>query len=37
MRVTDVLDMLAGGAGEIEIVRDFPYLMIDDVGPAWIA
>ena len=31
VRVTDVLEMLAGGASDIEIVADFPYLCGDDV------
>ncbi|KQT31281.1 hypothetical protein ASG29_15060, partial [Sphingomonas sp. Leaf412] len=31
MRVTDVLEMLAGGATVGEIVADFPYLATDDV------
>ncbi len=31
MRVTDVLEMLAGGATSAEIVADFPYLSEDDV------
>jgi uncharacterized protein (DUF433 family) len=31
VRVSDVLEMLAGGAGEAEIVEDFPYLAIEDV------
>jgi len=31
VRVTDVLDMLAGGASEAEIVADFPYVSGDDV------
>ena len=31
VRVTDVLDMLAGGAAEAEIVADFPYLSAADV------
>lgn len=31
VRVSDVLDMLAGGATEAEIVGDFPYLTVDDV------
>jgi uncharacterized protein (DUF433 family) len=31
VRVTDVLEMLAGGATEPEIVRDFPYLTVEDI------
>lgn len=31
VRVTDVLDMLAGGANEAEILADFPYLKREDV------
>ena len=31
LRVTDVLDMLAGGASEAEIVADFPYVTGEDV------
>ncbi|XHS00450.1 hypothetical protein ACFB49_20480 [Sphingomonas sp. DBB INV C78] len=31
VRVTDVLEMLAGGANEAEIVEDFPYLSPEDV------
>ncbi|MGH6780891.1 MAG: DUF433 domain-containing protein [Sphingomonadaceae bacterium] len=31
MRVSDVLDMLAGGASEAEIVADFPYLKPADI------
>ena len=31
VRVTDVLEMLASGAGEAEIVRDFPYLVVEDI------
>jgi uncharacterized protein (DUF433 family) len=31
MRVTDVLEMLAGGASTAEIVADFPYLTNEDV------
>ena len=31
LRVTDVLDMLAGGASEAEIVADFPYVTGADV------
>lgn len=31
VRVTDVLEMLAGGASEAEIIRDFPYLAVEDI------
>lgn len=31
LRVTDVLDMLAGGASEAEILADFPYILAEDV------
>ena len=31
IRVKDVLDMLAGGASEEEILADFPYLELDDI------
>jgi len=31
VRVTDVLDMLAGGAGTDEILADFSYLSRDDI------
>ena len=31
VRVTDVLEMLAGGATTAEIVGDFPYLSEEDV------
>lgn len=31
MRVADVLEMLAGGASEGEIARDFPYVTAADV------
>ena len=31
MRVSDVLEMLAGGATSAEIAGDFPYLSDDDV------
>lgn len=31
MRVSDVLAMLAGGASEAEILRDFPDLEADDI------
>lgn len=31
IRVSDVLDMLAGGASEAEILADYPDLQADDV------
>ena len=31
MRVTDVLEALAGGATEAELVADFPYVTLDDI------
>lgn len=31
IRVKDVLEMLAGGASEQEILRDYPYLDRDDI------
>ena len=31
VRVTDVLEMLAGGTSKAEIVEDFPYLVEADV------
>ncbi len=31
IRVKDVLDMLAGGATEAEILADYPYLEPDDI------
>ena len=34
IRVTDVLEMLAGGASEIEILADFPYLEAEDIRAA---
>lgn len=36
VRVTDILEMLAGGASEVEIAQDFPYLSQDDVRAALI-
>ncbi|HEV7661565.1 MAG TPA: DUF433 domain-containing protein [Allosphingosinicella sp.] len=33
MRVSDVLEMLAGGASEAEIVADFPYLNTGTSAP----
>jgi uncharacterized protein (DUF433 family) len=34
VRVSDVLDMLAGGASMAEITQDFPYLAKEDVRAA---
>jgi uncharacterized protein (DUF433 family) len=34
VRVTDILGMLAGGATEVEILKDFPYLEPDDIKAA---
>jgi uncharacterized protein (DUF433 family) len=34
VRVSDVLDMLAGGASIAEIVADFPYVSAQDVSAA---
>lgn len=34
MRVTDILDMLAGGATPAQIAADFPYISEDDVRAA---
>ena len=34
MRVTDILEALASGATEQEIVRDFPYIAAEDVRAA---
>ena len=31
VRVTDILEMLAGGADEAEIVADFPYVKAADI------
>ncbi len=31
IRVKDILDMLAGGATESEILEDYPYLERDDI------
>jgi uncharacterized protein (DUF433 family) len=31
IRVKDVLDMLAGGATESEILLDYPYLEVEDI------
>ena len=34
IRVTDILDLLAGGATRAEILNDFPYLEEDDITAA---
>ena len=34
IRVTDILDMLAGGSSRAEILRDYPYLEDDDITAA---
>lgn len=34
VRVTDILEMLAGGASTAEILTDFPYLAEEDVRAA---
>ena len=34
IRVSDILDMLAGGAARAEILRDFPHLEDDDITAA---
>lgn len=34
MRVSDILEALASGATEQEIVRDFPYIAAEDVRSA---
>ena len=31
MRVTDILEMLATGVSEEEIVQDFPYVKLEDI------
>ena len=31
IRVKDVLDLLAAGVGEAEILRDYPYLESEDI------
>jgi uncharacterized protein (DUF433 family) len=35
IRVKDVLDLLAAGVGEAEILEDYPYLEAEDIGPVW--
>jgi uncharacterized protein (DUF433 family) len=34
VRVTDVLDMLAGGASRADILADYPYLEDEDIAAA---
>jgi uncharacterized protein (DUF433 family) len=34
IRVTDILEMLAGGATQEQILRDFPYLEANDIRPS---
>jgi uncharacterized protein (DUF433 family) len=34
IRVTDILDMLAGGATRADILRDYPYLEDEDITAA---
>jgi uncharacterized protein (DUF433 family) len=34
IRVTDILEMLAGGASRSDILRDYPYLEDDDISAA---
>jgi uncharacterized protein (DUF433 family) len=34
IRVTDVLEMLAGGASESQILTDFPFLELEDIRAA---
>jgi uncharacterized protein (DUF433 family) len=34
IRVTDVLDLLAAGAGRDEILKDYPYLEPEDITAA---
>ncbi len=34
IRVSDILDMLAGGAGRSDILRDYPYLEDEDISAA---
>ena len=34
VRVTDILEMLAGGASEAEILADFPFLEVEDIRAA---
>ncbi len=34
VRVKDIIDMLAGGATRAEILRDYPYLVDEDITAA---
>jgi uncharacterized protein (DUF433 family) len=34
VRVSDILEMLAGGATKAEIVADYPYLSVEDIRAA---
>jgi uncharacterized protein (DUF433 family) len=34
VRVSDILDMLAGGSTRADILRDYPYLEDEDITPA---
>ncbi|KAB2846851.1 MAG: DUF433 domain-containing protein [Hyphomicrobiaceae bacterium] len=34
VRVRDILDLLAAGATREEILKDFPYLTVDDIAAA---
>jgi uncharacterized protein (DUF433 family) len=34
VRVTDILEMLAGGASRADILRDYPYLEDEDISAA---
>ncbi len=34
IRVSDILDMLAGGASRADILRDYPYLEDEDITAA---
>jgi uncharacterized protein (DUF433 family) len=34
IRMTDILDMLAGGATRSDILRDYPYLEDEDISAA---
>jgi uncharacterized protein (DUF433 family) len=34
IRVTDILEMLAGGASRSDILRDYPYLEDEDISAA---
>jgi uncharacterized protein (DUF433 family) len=34
IRVTDILEMMAGGATEVDILADFPFLEAEDIRAA---